>query len=113
MGSLSTHLRQPEQHARLAFHPECPICRDERLVGTLPSASVIPPRGMAALAAGVLALSAAAPTAVAQEPDQTSNGVAAPDAPASDPADSPDFDPGGPTEELPEEPTPPPEVATP
>ena len=95
MGSLSAHLRQPEQHARLPFHPECPICRDERLVGTLAPAALVPARGRAAVAAGVLALSAVAPPAtLAQEPDQTREGVAAPDAPAGDGIHGTDFDPG-------------------
>ena len=31
MGSLSAHLRAPEDHARLPFHPDCPVCRSERL----------------------------------------------------------------------------------
>jgi hypothetical protein len=114
MGSLNAHLRQPAQHARLPFHSECPICRDERLVGTLPPVNLIPPRGSAALAAGLLAMSAIAPSAtLAQEPDQTQEGAAAPDAPAGDRAHSPDFDPGGPELELPDEPTPPPEAAPP
>ena len=106
--SLSAHLRQPEQHARLPFHPECPICRDERLVGTLAPAALVPARGRAAVAAGVLALSAVAPPAtLAQEPDQTREGVAAPDAPAGDGIHGTDFDPGGATIELPDDPTPP------
>jgi hypothetical protein len=81
-------------------------------VGTLAPASLISPRGRAALTAGLLAVSAAAPPAtIAQEPDQTREGVAAPDVPAGDRAHSPDFDPGGPTIEVPDEPAPSPEAA--
>ena len=35
MASLTTHLRSPESHERLPFHPDCPICRQTRLTGTL------------------------------------------------------------------------------
>ena len=105
MASLSAHLRRPEQHARLPFHPDCPMCREERLVGTLAPVGVVSVRARAALAAGVLAVSAATPAAsFSQEPDQVQEGVAAPDAPAGDGADNPEFDPGGPTTELPSEP---------
>jgi hypothetical protein len=105
--SLSAHVRAPEQHAALPFHPECPICRDERLVGTLPPASLISPRGQAALAASVLAFSAVAPAAaVAQELEQRKEGTAAPEVAGPQGAESPDFDPGGSDVALPEQPTP-------
>ena len=103
MGSLSAHLRQPEDHGRLAFHPECPVCRRERLVGALPAEAVVSRRTQALLAAGVLALSTAAPTAVlAAEPDQEQQGTAAPGQIGQHrSADSPDFDPGGASTDLP------------
>ena len=104
--SLSAHLRHGDQHAALPFHAECPICRDERLAGTLEPSRLVPARGSAALAAGVLALSAAVPPAtIAQEHDQVREGVVAPDAPAEDQSHDPDFDPGGTSVVLPDEPT--------
>jgi LysM domain len=80
MPSLTEHLRRPIDHGRLPFHPECPVCREERLAGTLPSDALLSGRTPALLAAGVLALSTAAPaTALAQEPEQEQEGATAPD----------------------------------
>jgi hypothetical protein len=80
MPSLTEHLRRPVDHGRLPFHPECPVCREERLAGTLPSDALVTRRTPALLAAGVLALSTAAPaTALAQEPEQEQEGATAPD----------------------------------
>jgi hypothetical protein len=103
MASLSAHLRRAGDHGALAFHSECPVCRDERLAGTLPADALVGRRTQALLAAGVLALSSAPPTAaLAQEPDQEQEGSAAPDqAAVGDPAADPDFDPGGETTDLP------------
>lgn len=104
MRSLSTHLRQPEDHARLPFHPDCPNCRSsERLIGAVPSEGIVSLRAQAAFAAGVLALSAVAPaSAAAVEPDQVRDGAVAPEqVEKTDPANSPDFDPGGVSTELP------------
>ena len=103
MASLSAHLRQAGDHGALAFHPECPICRDERLVGTLPADALVSRRTQALFAAGVLALSSApSAAALAQEPDQEQEGSAAPDqATVADPAGDPDFDPGGESTDLP------------
>ena len=71
MASLSAHLREAGDHGALAFHPECPVCRDERLAGTLSADALVGRRTQALFAAGVLALSSATPTvALAQEPDQ-------------------------------------------
>jgi hypothetical protein len=97
MRSLSAHLRAPEDHARLPFHPDCPMCRRERVSGVLSPEGFVSQRAQAALAAGVLAVSAAAPAAaVAAEPDYEQQGAAAPgQTGGSDPASSPDFDPGG------------------
>ena len=79
------------------------MCRDERLAGTLPADALVGRRTQALLAAGVLALSSATPTAaLAQEPDQEQEGSAAPDqAAVTDPAGDPDFDPGGESTDLP------------
>jgi hypothetical protein len=102
MASLSAHLRQTEAHGRLSFHPECPICRAERLSGTLPAPGTAARRAQAAVLAGVLAASAVTPAvALAQEPDQVSEGTIAPEETGGDPALDPDFDPGGESDDLP------------
>jgi hypothetical protein len=110
MASLSAHLRQPADHGRLPFHPECPVCRD-RLTGELSSNALVGRRTQAVLAAGVLAVSAAAPSAVlAAEPDTEQEGaeVVDPAAPQT-PLSAPDVDPGGDSTELPVEVSPIPE----
>ena len=97
--SLSAHLLEPGDHGRLPFHPDCPVCRRDRLAGRTSTEPVVPLRVQAALAAGVLALSAGSPvSALAAEPDRDQEGLAPPEArdpqdPAPDP--DPDFDPGG------------------
>lgn len=76
MASLTAHLTDNGDHGRLGFHPGCPACRDQRLFGSLSSDAVISRRTRAALASGVLALSAAGPSvALAQEPDQQVDGA--------------------------------------
>jgi LysM domain len=106
MSSLTAHLLEPGDHGRLGFHPSCPVCRRERLFGSLSSEPVVSRRVQAALATGVLALSAAAPGAVAASgPDRQQKGVAVPEQrPANDrqhatgdTIDEPGFDPGGET----------------
>jgi hypothetical protein len=118
MSSLTAHLLEPGHHGRLDFHPSCPVCRRERLFGSLSSEPVVSRRVQAALATGVLALSAAAPGAVAASgPDRQQEGVAVPQQRpahdrehATDGIDEPDFDPGGetalPFSVGPEQPTP-------
>ena len=102
MASLTAHLHQSEDHGRLAFHPDCPVCRAERLSGTLTVQGVVTRRTQAAVVATLLAASTATPTiAVAQEPDQVSEGTLAPADAGADPALNPDFDPGGDSEDLP------------
>jgi hypothetical protein len=105
MPSLGAHLREPDSHDRLPFHPSCPICRQTRLSGRLPSDGLVSPRTQALLAAGVLAISAAAPgaVAVAAEQDQQQDGTASvgQSGPAG-PADGSDFDPGGGGTDLPQ-----------
>jgi LysM domain len=98
MGSLTEHLVEPGDHGRLKFHPSCPVCRQERLFGSLSSEPVVSRRAQALLAGGVLAVSGAAPgVAVALEPDMQVEGVAAPDQPSGVELDDPGFDPGGDT----------------
>jgi hypothetical protein len=98
VGSLRAHLAEPGDHGRLRFHPSCPVCRQERLFGSLSSEPVVSRRAQAVLAGGVLALSGAAPgVSVAIEPDRQVEGVAAPDQPSGGELDDPGFDPGGDT----------------
>ena len=103
MASLTTHLRRPDDHGRLAFRPDCPVCRRERLAGAEPSDAVVGHRTQALLAASVLALSSASTTAaVAAEPDQEQEGALAPDpAAAPNAVADPVSDPGGSSTELP------------
>jgi LysM domain len=98
MGSLTAHLLETGDHGRLRFHPSCPVCRQERLYGTLSSGPVVSRRAQALLAGGVLAVSSSAPAlAIAQEPDRQSEGVAAPEELGGPELDDPSFDPGGDT----------------
>lgn len=104
MPSLAAHLRESDAHDRLPFHPSCPICRQTRLTGHMPTDSVVSPRAQALVAAGVLAMSTAGPAAaaLAAEQDQQQDGTASVgQTGASDPADNPDFDPGGNGTDLP------------
>src|SRR5918996_5608774 len=97
MGALTPHLRETDDHGRLRFHPSCPVCRQERLYGTLSFEPVVPRRVQALVAGGVLALSASAPVvAAAQEPDRQFEGVA-PEGPGGAELHDPAFDPGGDT----------------
>jgi hypothetical protein len=110
MGSLTPHLLEPGDHGRLPFHPSCPVCRRERLLGTLSQEPVVSRRTQAVVASGVLAFSAGAPgLAVAAVPDRQAEGIAAPeDLPGAE-VDDPAFDPGGETS-LPFETAPAPSV---
>jgi hypothetical protein len=95
MRSLRAHLREPESHGRLPFHPDCAICREERLAGSLPAEGVLSARSRSLLAASLLALSTAPPAlAVTAEPDQEHEGSAVPGQ-SADPATDPGFDPEG------------------
>jgi hypothetical protein len=108
MASLTAHLLESGDHGRLGFRSDCPVCREQRLCGALLAERLVSRRARAALASGVLAVSAAAPAvAVAQEPDQVQEGVVVPEQPDAvqpdgtetdgAPTDSPGFDPGGET----------------
>ena len=77
MSSLSVHLRRTEDHSALPFHPSCPVCRRDRLSGSLGGDDLVSRRTQAALAVGVLAFSAVgAPAAVAAGPDTEVDGSA-------------------------------------
>jgi hypothetical protein len=102
MASLTAHLRRSEDHGALPFHPDCPVCRAERLSGTLPAHGLVSRRTQAVMAAGLLAASTATPAvAIAQEADQVTEGAAAPEQPGADPGVTTDFDPGGESADLP------------
>jgi LysM repeat protein len=94
--SLSAHLTSgTAEHGRLAFHPDCPRCRAERLAGSLAADSLVSRRTHAALAAGLLAFTGAAPAAAAQIPEVDEQQDAAPAPGGEPPGLQPDFDPGG------------------
>jgi LysM repeat protein len=98
MGSLTAHLLESGDHGRLPFHPSCPVCRQQRLYGTLSTEPVVPRRAQSLLAGGILAFSASAPVvAAAQEPDRQFEGAVAPEEPGGSELDDPAFDPGGDT----------------
>lgn len=114
MTSLSAHLRRPEAHAELPFHAGCPVCRDERLLGTLTSRGLVSPRTQAALAASLLALTATTPAALAAEQDSEHQGTAPPSQTSpTDTSQSAEFDPGGSGIELPAQAPTPPEAQPP
>jgi LysM domain-containing protein len=98
VASLTAHLVESGDHGRLGFRPDCPVCREQRLFGSLSSEPVVSRRAQAVLAGGVLAVSTAAPGAVlAQERDLQREGIAAPERPTGGELDDPGFDPGGET----------------
>lgn len=102
MASLTTHLRRPDDHGRLAFHPDCPVCRGERLAGALPRQGLVGRRAEAVLAAGVLAVTSATPAAaLAAIPDEEHEGTVAPEQVVSATPGDPDFEPGGEPTDLP------------
>jgi LysM domain len=94
--SLSAHLTAgTAEHGRLAFHPDCPRCRAERLSGSLGADSLVSRRAQAALAAGLLAFSAGATPAFAQAPATDPEQEATPAPGGEPPGLQPEFDPGG------------------
>ena len=98
---LIRHVHQSEScdHDRLGFHPDCPVCRQDRLFGVLSPEPLWSRRLGVLLAAGVLAVSAGATaTSVASEPDDQREGVVVP-APGAPPpvADGPGQSSGGET----------------
>src|SRR5215204_6295567 len=74
------HQSRADDHDRLGFHPDCPVCREDRLFGALAPEPTWSRRARVLLAAGVLVLSASATaTSVASEPDNQQEGVVVPD----------------------------------
>jgi len=72
----NVHQSKSTDHDRLGFHPDCPICRQDRLFGVLSPEPIWSRRVRVLLATGVLALSAGATTtSVAAEPDNQQEGV--------------------------------------
>jgi len=114
MTSLRAHLRQPASHGGLPFHPDCPVCAHERLAGQLHPQAIASHRTLAAITAGLLAVSAAAPplAAAAREPDQEQTGTADPGA-NTDSSRNPDHDPGGAGNTAPDTSAPSPAPGTP
>src|SRR5215218_7727400 len=105
MPSLTAHLVNGASHDCLPFHPCCPIYRQTRLTGAIRGDGLVSARTQAVLAAGVLAVSATSPVtaAFAGEQDQQQEGTApVAQSGAPDPANSPDFDPGGDATDLPQ-----------
>ena len=116
MRPLTAHLVNSDSHDSLPFHPSCPICRQTRLTGAIRADGLVSPRTQAVLAASVLAVSATSPITVAfaAERDQQQEGTAPiAQGGAPDPANSPDFDPGGDAAYLPQLGPPVPEAQTP
>jgi hypothetical protein len=113
MPSLSAHLRLPEDHSRLPFHPACPVCRRDRLAGSLDGDELVSRRTQAAIAAGLLAFSSiGVPAAVASEPDNISEGTSEAVV-GGDPSVSPELDLGTETAQLPDEAASAPDVVAP
>jgi hypothetical protein len=82
----NVHQSESSDHDRLGFHPDCPVCRQDRLFGVLSPEPSWARRLRVFLAAGVLAVSAGATTtSVASEPDDQQEGVVVPAPDASPP----------------------------
>jgi hypothetical protein len=64
VNSLSAHLTAGADHGRLPFHPDCPVCREQRLTGAV-SDAVLPARARAGLLAAVLGAGTLVPSSVA------------------------------------------------
>ena len=82
MSSLQEHLdRHDLAEADIAFRRDCPVCRAERVLGRLPSTSLVSPRACAAVTALAMVTSTAAPTAALAD----GQGVASPAPPSPPP----------------------------
>jgi hypothetical protein len=68
VNSLSAHLTAGRDHGRLRFHLDCPVCRDQRLAGTL-SDPVLSTRTTAGLLAAALGAGTLVPSSVATASD--------------------------------------------
>ena len=99
MPSLNIHQSKSNSHDRLGFHPDCAVCRQDRLFGVLSPHPVVARRVRVLFATGVLAFSAGlTATSVASEPDQQHEGVFVPEqSPAPPAGDSLGPGPGGET----------------
>ena len=96
MPPRNLHRSETRAHARLGFHPDCPVCRRDRLSGALSPDPAFSLRVRALLATGVLALSGGlTSTSVALEPDQQQEGAVPPGtgAPSTDQGTPGDNDP--------------------
>jgi LysM domain len=106
--SLGAHLRETEDHSRLPFHPDCPICRRDRLAGSLEGEQLVSRRTQAAIAAGLLAFSTGgAPAAFGSPPDEVIEGTEEVIS-GGNRGSSVDFELGGETDQLPDVISPPP-----
>jgi hypothetical protein len=95
---LNIHQSRSTNHDRLGFHPDCAVCRQDRLFAVLSPHPVVARRVRVLLATGVLAFSAGlTATSVASEPDDQQEGVVAPEGGSAVPGDSPGPGPGGET----------------
>src|SRR3954447_7353060 len=82
MSSLQEHLdRHDREDPKLAFRRDCPLCRGERVLGQLPSTSLVSPRACAAVTALALVTSTAVPGTVLGD----GQGVAVPPPPSPPP----------------------------
>jgi outer membrane biosynthesis protein TonB len=64
VNSLSAHLAAGPEHGKLRFHPDCPVCRSQRLAGALPDV-LLPARAQAGLLAAALGAGSLLPAAAA------------------------------------------------
>jgi len=93
--ALNTHLKAID-HGQLSYHPRCPVCRAERLCGTVSDGPVISRRTQAAAVAAVVALVPALGAAPALAGDgETTVGTQDPGTPGTpvDPTDNPNWKP--------------------
>jgi hypothetical protein len=92
VNSLSRHLTAGPDHSRLAFHPDCPICREQRFAGSLPVV-VFPAPARAGLLAAALSAGSLFPSSIAAgnpgNPPAAKVSQAAPPAPTPAPPSSP------------------------
>jgi len=94
--TLNTHFQTTGHDGRLPYHAGCPVCRAERLCGTVPDGPVISRRTQAATVAAVVALVPAFGVAPAFAGDgETTVGTQDPGTPGTpvDPTDNPNWKP--------------------
>jgi hypothetical protein len=108
VNSLNSHLTAGPDHYRLRFHPDCPVCRTQRLVA-FRSGGVLPLRARAGLLAAALSAGTVIPSslAAADEPPtaNASQGPVPAPTPAPDsPLSPPQYQPSPGTDETEEVP---------